>query len=363
MASISKRGDYQWEAQVRRRGFPSQSKTFISKAEAQTWASTIESEMARGVFVDRTEAERTTLKQLIDRYLKEVAIYHRGANIESSQLRAVLKDPLSQRFVATLNGSDFAKYRDSRLTGSAKQRQVKPGTIVKELQLLKRILHIAKREWAIHLPENAVSNIKFPRVKDARSRRLGSTEERFLLAAFELNERGADGVFSDGARNPWMRPILMLAIDTAMRRGEILGLLWRHVDLSRQVAHLPITKNGESRDVPLSTRAVAILEGLPRSLEERVFPVSEDSFKKCWQRGLQRAKEIYRLDCAKLGLVEDGNFLVNFRFHDCRHEATTRLAELVQNPMELARITGHKDLKMLLRYYNVTAEELARKLG
>jgi integrase len=155
----------------------------------------------------------------------------------------------------------------------------------------------------------------------------------------------------------------MLATETAMRRGELLSLRWKYLDLVKRVAHLPMTKNGEPRDVPLSSRATEILHSLPRSIDDRVFPITVESFKKCWQRALVRAKEKYLRDCDEIGRAPNSEFLFDIRFHDLRHEATTRLSDRIQNPLELARITGHKDLKMLLRYYNISAEELAKKLG
>ncbi len=363
MASINKRGEYQWEAQVRRQGYPNQSKTFVSKAEAQAWASTVESEMARGIFVRRSESERTTLEALILRYLSEVAPQNRGAEVEKMQLRAILRDPLAKRFLATLTGGDFATFRDNRLNGRNGHRRIKPATSVKELQLIKRILNIAKREWDIYIPENPVGNIRLPRVNNARTRRLQSIEEQYLMAALEPVQREDNGTFGDGARNFWARPAICLAIATAMRRGEILGLRWKYVDLHRRVARLPVTKNGDPRDVPLSSEAIAILKALPQSLDGRVFPISPESLKKCWQRAITRAKDAYCNDCANANQRPDEEFLVDFRFHDLRHEATTRMADRIRNPLELARITGHRDLKMLLRYYNVSAEELAQKLG
>lgn len=130
-----------------------------------------------------------------------------------------------------------------------------------------------------------------------------------------------------------------------MRRGELLSLRWEHVDLARHIAHLPTTKNGESRTVPLSSRAVAVLDALPRSVDGRVFPITHDALKMAWNRTTARAG------------------IENLHFHDPRHEATTRLAERVANVIEPAAITDHKDLRMLQRYYHPRPEDLARKLG
>lgn len=264
MASIIKRGPM-FEAAIRKRGYPAQSKRFDSRREAAAWAATIESEMVRGVFVNRSNAERTTLKQLVERFIAEVVPNHRGADAEAQHLRAILNSTLAHRIVATLTGADFAKYRDDRLHGNG-CRRIKPATLVREIQIVKRIFDTARREWGIGLPENPVDNVRMPRVSNARSRRLKLGEEKYLLLALELGERRDDGTLGTGVRNPWVRPMVFLAIESAMRRGELLSLRWKNVDLDRRVAHLPITKNGEPRDVPLSSKAGAILNSLPRSM-------------------------------------------------------------------------------------------------
>jgi integrase len=129
-----------------------------------------------------------------------------------------------------------------------------------------------------------------------------------------------------------------------MRQGEILSLEWKNVDLERRVARLPITKNGDGRDVPLSPKAVAILRSIPRSLDGRVFPITVGALQTAWKFAVKRAG------------------INDLHFHDLRHEATSRLAEILPNVVELSAVTGHKDLRMLKRYYHPKAEDLARKL-
>ncbi|MHB0984927.1 MAG: site-specific integrase [Sulfuricella sp.] len=148
----------------------------------------------------------------------------------------------------------------------------------------------------------------------------------------------------DVSRGKHLKSVSLLALETAMRRGEILALRWEHADLKRRVLHLPETKNGSSRDVPLSTKAVAVLESLPRNITGRVFDTSETAITEGFQRAAKRAG------------------LPDFRFHDLRHEATSRLAEKLQMH-ELGKVTGHKSPRMLMRYYHPRAEDLAKKLG
>ena len=144
----------------------------------------------------------------------------------------------------------------------------------------------------------------------------------------------------------WLLPLVQLALETAMRQGELLRLHWEYIDLNRGTAHLPDTKNGEARTVPLSSTAIAVLRALPRALHGDVFRgVTTEAVKRSYMRAIRRAGS------------------KDLRFHDLRHEATTRLFEKGLNIMEVASITGHKDLRMLRRYTHLKAEDLARKLG
>ncbi len=333
MATFRKRGLYQWQAQVRKKGHPLQTKTFDTRAAAEIWARAIEYEMDQGLFVSRAEAESTTLKELLERYLAEVTPLKKGAAPESARIQAFMKQPLALRFVAGIRGVDIARYRDERL------RKVCPGTAKRDLTILSHLFEVARKEWGIHV-HNPVRDIKLPPHSRARERRLQpgedgeeSEETRLLKACRE-------------ARNPHLLPIVQLALETAMRQGELISLRWENVDLNRCIAHLPDTKNGESRTVPLSTTAIKVLRALPRSINGQVFPgLTTEAVKRAYTRAVRRTD------------------IKDLRFHDLRHEATTRLFEKGLNIMEVASITGHKDLRMLRRYTHLKAEDLARKLG
>ncbi|AOE82664.1 tyrosine-type recombinase/integrase [Pseudomonas sp. TCU-HL1] len=248
MATIRNRGEYQWEVQIRRNGYPAQRKTFETKADAQAWARMIESEMDRGIFVSRAEAERTPFSELINRYIAEVAPKRKGAYSEIKRLEALKRHPLAGRIVATLTSSDFARYRDERLTVR------KGNTVKRELALFQYVLEVARREWGIHLADNPVRMVSRPNYNDERSRRLAPDEETYLLGALEYYERREDGTYADGSHNPWIRPIVQLALETAMRRGELFELRWKHVSLEQRTAHLPAAKNGFPRTLPLTPR-------------------------------------------------------------------------------------------------------------
>jgi integrase len=333
MATFRKRGPYQWQAQVRKKGYPLQTKTFETKAGAEAWARATEHEMDQGLFVSRAEAESTTLGELLQRYLAEITPSKKGVGPESARIRLLLRHPLANRYVAGIRGVDIARYRDERL------KKVSSATVKRDLVIVSHLFEVARREWGIQV-HNPVRDIKLPPHSKARNRRLElgfggeEGEEKRLLAA------------CSEARNPYLLSVVRLALETAMRQGELVALRWENVDLTRRIAHLPDTKNGEARSVPLSSTSVAVLRALPRSLHGQVFPgLTTEAVKRAFARATRRAG------------IED------LHFHDLRHEATTRFFEVGLNIMEVATITGHRDLRMLRRYTHLKAEDLAKKLG
>lgn len=326
------------QARVRRHGYPVIEKTFQTRTEAEKWARQIESEIDRGLYVDRTDAERTLFRDVLQRYEAEALPLKRGKDAESLRLQALMKSALAPCSMAALTSKAIAAWRDSRL------KQVSGSTVNRELNIISAVINVAIREWGIALPVNPVTLIKRPQSNRSRERRINAEEEHRLMEALTVKERADDGTFS-GPQNIWMKPLVQFALETAMRRGELLALTWDEIDLERRVAYLPVTKNGEARAVPLSSRAVTILRSLPECITGRVFSLSADAVKKAFTRACTRA--------GIKGVV----------FHTLRHEATSRLADKLPNVIELAAVTGHRDLRMLQRYYHPRAEELARKLG
>lgn len=370
MGTITKRGELQWQAKVRRKGYPAQSRTFSYKEDAEKWVRELERAADTGGVVDRREAEKNTLGAILRRYQTEVTPSKKSADIESVKIDVILKDAtLPKLKMSAVTSSAVASWRDRRL------KQVSGATVNREIDVLSAVFNHARREWDVHV-ENPIPLIKRPDKARARDRRFSAEEETYLLASLTGGERLADGTFSKGARNPWLLPLVKLAIETAMRRGELLSLTWENVDLKRQTAHLPDTKNGDPRTVPLSTRAVAILKALPLpQVDEEsgdteeperagpVFPTTAMALRKGFARAIERAQEQYRADCKQAKRRPAVGFLEDVHFHDTRHEAASRLAEKLTNVLELSAVTGHKDLRMLKRYYHPRAEDLAKKLG
>ena len=327
MASIYRRGPYQWQVLIRRKGYPTQAKVFETKAEAEAWSKTTESEMVRGVFVSRKEAENTTLSETLDRYLKEITANKKGSYQETRRIKNLKAHTLGKRFLATIQGKDIAEYRDERL-GS-----VSPATVRRELVILSHLFTVASKEWGMTGLGNPVQSIRLPSGRGvSRDRRLKSGEEKNLLRACE--EYGGDLPY-----------VVRFALETAMRRGEIAGITWDDVNLKKKTVTLSNTKNGEKRVVSLSSEAISILSAIPRRIDGRVFGYT-DPHSITWA---------FIHACKKAG-VED------LTFHDLRHEATSRLFELGLSAEKVKEITGHKTYQMLARYTHLKAEDIAEEI-
>ena len=327
MASFRQRSG-KWQARVIRDGYPDQSKTFESKAAAEKWARALESEIDIGQFVNVSEAQRTTLGDVIARYLVEVTPSMKGVTEDTIRLKAIMRKPISRWSMANLSAARIAAYRDERL------KEVSGGTVIRELAYISAIINHARREWGINVP-NPVQMVRKPQSPQSRSRVLTDDEVSKLLMALEPT----------GRRSHWTKPAVQLALATAMRRGELLSMRWEHIDLQNRTAFLSDTKNGESRTVPLSTVAVQVLVELPRHISGVVIPVKFFTLDAAFKRARKRAG------------------LDDVRFHDLRRTAITRMAEKLPNVIELAAVSGHKSLMVLKRYYRPTAAELAQKLG
>lgn len=317
-----------WQARVRRKGYPDETKSFATRQDAEKWARALETEIDRGLFVDISEAQRTTFGDLITRYLVEVTSSMKGASEDTIRLRAMMRKPIAQWSMANLSAARIAAFRDERL------KEVSGGTVIRELAYISAIVNHARREWGINVP-NPVQLVRKPQSPQARSRVLTDEEAAKLLQALEPT----------GRRSNWTKPAVQLALATAMRRGELLALRWEYIDLEARTAFLPDTKNGESRTVPLSTAAVQVLTALPRHISGVVIPVKYFTLDAAFKRA-----------CKRVGLND-------VRFHDLRRTAITRMAEKLPNVIELAAVSGHKSLMVLKRYYQPKAEALALKLG
>lgn len=326
MPTIRKKGEGQYHVQIRKRGYPTQTKTFTKEADAKRWATIIESEMERGIFVSRTEAEETLIKDILQRYEQEILPSKRGQASDKSRLKT-LHSTFGVYTLASVTSTQIAKFRDQRL------KVVGPQSVIHELNLLNRVFKAATMDWGIALPGGLpTAQVRKPIKPRGRDRRVAECEIAKILEVTESSE---------------LRTIVILAIETGMRRNELASLVWDEINLKNQTAHLPKTKTDVPRTVPLSKTAVNALRAFGTKQEGRVFRLQSESM----SQAFERACEPHRAN------------IVGVRFHDLRHEATSRLFEKGLNVMEVAAITGHKTLDMLKRYTHLKAEDLAKKLN
>ncbi|MBN6742071.1 site-specific integrase [Acidithiobacillus sp. MC6.1] len=320
-----------WQAKVRKKGYPTQTQVFRSKREAQEWSAIIESEMARGVWRDRSEAERTTLEECVVRYLREVTPTKKSNHPEELRLRQWALRPLSKRFMASIRGKDVADViRDMESEGKS------PNTIRLHLAVLSHLFTVAQSDWGMEALDNPVARVRKPRLPGGRERRLLPGEAGALLGA-------ADMPFAC---------LISLALETAMRREEMASLVWKNVDLKGRSIFLPKTKNGEARTIPLSPAAVEALSTLPRNIDGAVFGLTTDGIDSAWGRARAAAG------------IPGGWGADALHLHDLRHEATSRFFERTDlDLMEIKTITGHKSLQMLARYTHLRTANLADRLA
>ena len=341
MATVRKRNG-KWQAQVRRSGHPSRARSFTTKPEAQRWIRDVEAELdaveAQPVTGARAGAKllaSTTIADLLTRYRDTVTPRKRGHIPEINRLNAFLGQPWASLRLSDATPQVFSRYRDDRA------RQVSPGTIIRELGLLRSVFETARDEWDVPMPANPVAKIRKPTAPEGRTRRLAEGELDSLL---KLSPIG---------RTTWLRAAIQLAIETGMRRGELLNVRWSDVDLRAGLLTIPRTKTGISRRIPLTSKAVSILVELRDAPgarnEEHIFCVKPDAFQLAWQRCKLRASRLQPE-------------ILDLRFHDLRHEAVSRFFELGLSTAEVALISGHRDMRMLFRYTHLKPEAIVAKL-
>ena len=324
MASFRLRNN-RWQARVQRKGQKDLAKSFLNKSDAIQWARSIEIEIDRGTYINTDYAQKTLFKEILQKYLDDVVPYMRSADNQSIRVRKLMKHPIAEVNMAHLSPKHMADYRDERL------KVIKPNTVIRELAILSSVINHARREWSLNII-NPVTMIKKPPSSQGRDRILNDEELGRLCIELEKI-------------SPWYKPLVKFALETGMRRGELMSLLWVNINFEKSVAFVPLTKNGDSRYVPLSMKAIRILKLLPRDIEGRVFPLNKGTVSILFLRAARRAK------------VED------IHFHDLRHMALTKLSDKFTNILELASISGHRELKMLQRYVHIKAEDLVKKLG
>lgn len=330
MPTITKRANGSWQVKVRLTGHAPLSAIFDSKSKAQAWGFAEEArlkDLRRGVV-------KATMQEVIDKYRTEVCPTLKSGANTSLRLKALSarNDLLPWgRQVADITAADLSRFRDVR------SAEVKPATVLKELALMSGVFESARRDWG-YIRTNPLADVKKPPQPPARKRLFTDAEIAKVLAALGYSETGAVTT-----RGQQAGVALLLALETAMRASEMLGLEWRRVHLDKRFVTLEKTKNGDARDVPLSTRAVELIQRMAGVDPALVFTLTPAVLDVTFRR------------------ARDACGFENLHFHDSRATAVTRLSQKL-SIHELARMIGHRDLNSLLIYYRKSASDIAAQL-
>ena len=308
MASFRQRGT-RWNVQIIRKNNPRVSKTFSTKEAAKCWARKIERDIdLKGLLI----INYPTLQSIIERYLNEVSINKKGYEAEKYHLKSIQKFKFILKPLNEITPHDLVCYRKERLF------KVSTSTYVREMNIIQHIFSIASKEWGYTMT-NPCKLISKPKINNKRDRRLTNDEYNFLIKGNHTNQT--------------LKQIIEVAYETGMRRNEILNILQEQI--KGQTLSIPLTKNGDERTIPLTKRALYILNNT-----QLPFPMSANAVRLAWDR-LKKKRNIKDL-----------------HFHDLRHEAISRFFEKGLSIPEVALISGHKDVRMLFRYTHLIVESL-----
>lgn len=351
MATIDKRiaadGGVSWRVRVRKQGYPTRTKSFSRKTDATAWARQLESKIDRGHAIPNQEATKRTLAEAIDRYLVDVLPYkeHNRDAVNVRRQLAWWRNELGAFALSAVTAAAVSEARDKlrRGTNGGKGKTAKtrsPATVNRYLMALSVVLRAAADEWMWieATPMAKVRKLGEPR---GRVRFLSDNERKALLAACKNTESGM------------LYPVVVVALSTGMRQGEILGLTWDRVDLRRGALVIEESKNGERRTVPLVGHAADVIRQYRRTYRRLdcnlVFPSRDGkrpaALRQSWHRAV-----------ASAGLSD-------FRFHDLRHSAASYLAMNGASITEIADVLGHKTLAMVKRYSHLTEQHTAQVVG
>lgn len=317
MASIQKTATG-WRAQIKKGGVRL-SETFATQKDAKAWAAEHEAKIERRQILPT--GKRAEFREVLQRALDELNL----SRTDFLRIRKLLSDKIADVMIPDLGPPHFADYRDRRL------QTVSPASVIREFHTISSICTRAVEEWH-WMPVHPMKGVKMPPDPERRKRRVYPHEIEAVCISSGYKRGPLD------TKTAHVCAAFLFAIETAMRAGEIRGLSRSRI--KGKVAHLPKTKNGTARDVALSPAALAILDQMPPELWHEITAASLDAL---WRK------------------IRDRAGIADLHFHDSRHEAVTRLSKKL-NVLELARMTGHKDIRELMTYYEDDAEEVAGKL-
>ena len=331
MATIERRtsetGQISFRVKIRLRGHPTEHASFSRMTDAKLWAQSTEAAIREGRHFKTPEGKRQTVADMVDLYLEEVAP-QRPRNLVNTRRHLLWwKSKIGQMLVSDVTPAVVSRLRNELVSKPGPKGKQRAGaTVVRYLASLSHAFTIAMKDWC-WVTDNPVLKISKPRQSRGRERYLSDDERQRLLAA------------CDESTSRFLKAVVVLAMSTGMRRGEIMAMTWTRVDLNRKMIYLTETKNDTSRAIPLAALALEMLVELSKVRRidtDLVFygtdPSKPVDLKKPWETAVRKAG------------------LLDFRFHDLRHTAASYLAMNGATTLEIAALLGHKTLTMVKRY-------------
>lgn len=319
MASIRKRND-KYQAQFKYRGYY-RAKTFDRISDARDW---IQEEHKRvvGEFNVTKKVKPKNTAEVLDRYRKEVTPKKRGAHSENLILNKLLKEHWVKIPIHNLCRTHIASYRDKRLI------EVTPATFKRQWGIVLAAIAKADLEWNYQIPIGLFKSLPIPRTRVREIKRISPSEQTKLLE------------YAEKLRTPQFSNIIQIALITGMRRGEILKIKRTHIDTHYRTLHIPDTKTGNPRTIPLTESTMKVISEFARATDKP----SPNALRLAWER--------LRKKCD----------LENLRFHDLRHEAISKWFDLGLSAVEVMHLSGHKSMQQVQRYAHANFQNIRIKL-
>lgn len=346
MATYTARGK-RTTAQIRIAGYATESKTFDTKRDAKDWAARREIEIKS---IKQGKPLNYTLGQAIDKYIADVAPKHRGGDFEIRRLKAMAQTIPTARPLAEFNTDFWNDWKQKRLATKKQadaSKAVSTGTVRRELCDITLVFEHARKElrW---INTNPLRDVSRPPQGKSRNRTITDDEVAAMFKTLKY-QRGVKSI----SICQQVGAMFDLALETGMRAGELAGLRWENVQLDKRFVHLPITKNGRSRDVPLRRSAAAIIESMRDINDDEVFAPSSSTM------------DAYFRKARKMAGLE------GFTFHDARHTAATNIANTLKSSnvtaqqavLDLCAIFGWTKIDQALTYYNPDVSDIADRMG
>ena len=321
MASFRKRNG-KWQARIQRKHSPSISQSFYELDTAKKWVRKIEREIDLGLI--SLKPSKTPFSHLLIRYQKEILPLKKNTQADFFRINVILQHAVSRLYIEDIKSHDVASFRDNLI---AKGKAA--NTVRLYLAIISHLFTVAKTEWGFELIDNPALRIRRPKLPPSSDRRLSDEEIKLIC---------------EHTQSLYLANAMKLALYTGMRLSEIIFLKWSMVDLDNRFIKLSFTKNNESRIIPLSEKALLVLNTVSKDTQ-RLFPINPHAISVAFRKACKRAG------------------IKNASFHTLRHEAISRLFEKGLNPMEVSAISGHKSMQVLKRYTHIKTTYLLEKIN